>query len=862
MSSVLYNGNVVNAVVDSLKNISSKIPPISSAIKNATNQIVSAKGFSKYVSSQISSNCFSSAVDECEEIVKSFTTEVRSKQVSILAYSKDTNDINAFLDTLSRDEFDRLNLTELDSYIGLDRRAGNILKGLAADTITAGAGLIEGAGEFLETGADFLVLGFTSIFSLGTWLYDLATGSNTTETMWKETKAFVSDKKVESIFNSFYADTELGRFASENAYEFEGVRGISKGLGYTGGVLATTMFTGGLSSGLGLGAAGSVTPLGLGVNAGLLGFASGTEEAWADGATIEKGLLYGVASGTWEGLQWWAGGKINQFGGTADKIAKGIFKGATSGVGTRVAMDVADSALEGFVQPALSMIYKDYGGTTFGENYVSAFNEAGGFANVGSQAIMGGIASVIGEYRDARKLLKAANAKESIENATDEAAKKVFQGEGGDGQGTIKTDDLDGYRKANGIDENDSSRIISDSEKALMERVEDAKATNNIKQEVDANKPDAPIIQDEGKVDVNNNKREAFSEPSTSIYSDERAARMSPDDPVMQEFDKHDNPLRGVPAGDPAVITRELYIDGKISQAEALDALKAKKTPQVVVDNLAKLSPEDAYRQSDYTSTPGKYGARETSMEAIAKEFADDDVCFHCHGTNNQTVVDGIFDKGLKVMDSDAAKVYINTLRGLESTTIKFGSGSDTLFLNQKEMLEHWPHKSADKIVVVGLPKDFETATSAIRTGTGGLKDSYGMFYQGTHDTGLYMRPEFIKGYYDVSTQSFVPNVNYYKNLPVDTQQKLFAQVKNEFKNNYVDQIDIIPGNNPFLPKNFLSESEIDELSNRVLRRTYENVAEPELSSAVPTNTEVDLPTNVGPDVDFYDSNLLDDMWE
>ena len=180
MSSVSYNGDVVNGVIDNIKTISQKVPSISSAIKSATNQIISAKGFSRYVNSGVSSNSFSSVVDECGTMINNFTNQIRQKQVSVLSYSNDTGEINAFLDTLSRDEFDRLDLTEIDSYIGLDRRAGNVLKGLWGDVLTAGAGLVEGIADFgetvLDTGA-LLVTGAGSIFS---GLYDLVTGDNAT----------------------------------------------------------------------------------------------------------------------------------------------------------------------------------------------------------------------------------------------------------------------------------------------------------------------------------------------------------------------------------------------------------------------------------------------------------------------------------------------------------------------------------------------------------------------------------------------------------------------------------------------------------------------------------------------------------
>ena len=428
MGSVLYNGEVVESVIGQIKSISNTIPNISSGLRSATSKIISAKGFSRYVGG-VSSDTFSGVVDKCGEVVNDFQKTLRQKQVSVLAYSNDANEINTFLNGLSRSEFDSLDLTELNSYIGLDRRAGNILKGVGSSIATFGLSLFEGVGELLETGADLVVLAGSGAASIFTGAADWILGGNRTQELWENTRAFVSDKKVESIFNSIYNDTELGKSIKENAYGFDTVRGIGKGLGYTVGLIGANILTGGIASGLGVGAAGSISAGQLAMSAGVLGFANGTEEAWAEGATIENGLLYGAASGAWEGLQWYAGAKINQYGGLGDRIAQGIFKGAAKGVGTRIAMDTVDSALEGFVQPALSMIYKDYGQGSFIDNYKTAFAKAGGWKNVGVHAVMGGIASGIGEYIGARRLLKAANA--------DEGAKEIFASEGGDGQGRV-----------------------------------------------------------------------------------------------------------------------------------------------------------------------------------------------------------------------------------------------------------------------------------------------------------------------------------------------------------------------------------------------------------------------------------------
>lgn len=400
MASINYNGNVVESTISELNSIVNEFSSLSNSIKSATNKIVSARGFSEFIGG-ISSDSFSSYVSECGTYVSDYVKSIREKQISILSFSEDKDEIRSFINGLSRSEFDSLDLSSLDEYISFDVKAGNFFKGVGSTAATFGLGLVEGAGEFLETGADLITLGgslFASIFTGG---YDLLTGSDTTKKMWEETKAKVSEKKVESIFNSFYDNNPIGKSLKENAYFFDGARGLGKGLGYSAGIIGTSILTGGLASGLGVGASGSVGVGSLAGTAGIMGFSNGTEEAWADGASIEKGLLYGAASGAWEGAQWALGAKINQYGGLGDSVAKGLFKGATSGVGTRIAMDTVDSAAEGFVQPALTMIYKDYGGDNFFDNYANAFKSAGGWSNVMMQGAMGGIGSMIGEYSGA-----------------------------------------------------------------------------------------------------------------------------------------------------------------------------------------------------------------------------------------------------------------------------------------------------------------------------------------------------------------------------------------------------------------------------------------------------------------------------
>lgn len=432
MSSVIYEGKKVNNSIHDLKALSGRFPSVASRVQSLTSAMVSCKGFG-YIGSGVSSTSFSGEINNCATELDSFVSKVRNMQVSILAYSNEDKDIQEFLDDLDKNEYKNLDLSGIESHIGVGRKLTNGFTSLAASLFTAGAGVVEGVCDFVETGADLLVLGKSAVSSIFTGTYDLITGSDTTKKMWEETKAYVSEKKVENAFNTFYNETEFGQSIKNNAYGFETVRGISSGLGYTAGLIGLNVVTGGLASGLGVGAAGSVGVGQLATTAGVMGFSSGTEDAWADGASIGKGLLYGAATGAWEGTQWAIGAKINQYGGVGDQIASGIFKGGRSGAVTRVVLDAADSGLEGFVQPGLKMIYKDYEGNTFSEKYQNAFQEAGGWSNVRNQAIMGGIMSAGSELMDARKILK------SNSTGTDTSTAKAATLSGDEGQVEYRT---------------------------------------------------------------------------------------------------------------------------------------------------------------------------------------------------------------------------------------------------------------------------------------------------------------------------------------------------------------------------------------------------------------------------------------
>ena len=124
MSEVIYDGSVVNDVVLQISDLQNRFTSLSSDIKTATNKIVSARGYNEYIGG-ITSDSFSSHVGECGKAVSELSNTIRQKEISILAYTKDETAINTFLDSLTNQDYQNLDLSEIDQYISFGRKAGN-----------------------------------------------------------------------------------------------------------------------------------------------------------------------------------------------------------------------------------------------------------------------------------------------------------------------------------------------------------------------------------------------------------------------------------------------------------------------------------------------------------------------------------------------------------------------------------------------------------------------------------------------------------------------------------------------------------------------------------------------------------------
>ena len=313
----------------------------------------------------------------------------------------------------------------LDLYIGTQAA-------LVTGVISIGEGILSFGEAIVDTGAIVLTASVsvgTGIVDLGQALYGLVTGEeweSVTKQMWEGTQGFVATEHVKSWFDGFYENTEVGRFLKENAnlfglVDFDTIRSVGSGIGYTIGVVALTVLTFGVGGAAVSGSSATVSAAQLATTAGVAGFGRGTESAWKDGASLGEGLMFGGLNGVWEGFQFYIGGKIAGFGNAGNTFLghsmKGFENKALNAL-TRVILDGADGGLEGFAQPLMATVYKD-GYTTPEGEYVEftsdmniieragkLFDSYGGWGNVATQAFIGSAMSVVGEGFDLRRYLK------------------------------------------------------------------------------------------------------------------------------------------------------------------------------------------------------------------------------------------------------------------------------------------------------------------------------------------------------------------------------------------------------------------------------------------------------------------------
>ncbi len=292
-------------------------------------------------------------------------------------------------------------------------------------TVTVGVqSLGEGILNVGEGIVDVFILAGSAIGTIGTGLADLwqivnGNEAKYTSELWDSTMSTVSIDAVGDAFDSLYEDTEYGRNLQEKSYFFNTVRTVGTGIGEVAGIVGLSLATFGLGS---LASSGTIS-VSLGQTstiASIVGLGQGTEEAWADGASLLEGLLAGGANSFWEGIQYFVGGKIGTttfFGnnGIISSITKNGFGTKVLDSLTRIFLDGFDGGAEGIVQPLIAAIYKDgyydeegnYVEFTQSDNffkkYGEIFSDYGGVQNIFTNALIGSGSSLLGEIFDIKR---------------------------------------------------------------------------------------------------------------------------------------------------------------------------------------------------------------------------------------------------------------------------------------------------------------------------------------------------------------------------------------------------------------------------------------------------------------------------
>lgn len=244
--------------------------------------------------------------------------------------------------------------------------------------------------------------------------------------------------------------------------------------------------------------------------------------------------------------------------------------------------------------------------------------------------------------------------------------------------------------------------------------------------------------------------------------------------------------------------------------------------------------------------------------DEISQEFSDADELYFGHGTpGSNDTIDSIFETGLRVTVPDAVKGYTDNLTGLDSTTIVFGEGKESLFEEQKEVLDNWPHKDSKNIIIISVPQRYALRPCDARLGSA---DFYEAFYTGSEEEGFKLRPEFIKGIYNAVSHAFIPNEAYYKNLPIEEQERLFEDVRRKY-------IDLYASKSPIAPKEAsyplsLDEAEMRELSIEWYRTQVERLRKDREATRKNTNVGTGSMPGGGQSSESDLSNSSDDGWD
>ena len=408
MSDIVYNGADVDAGIEIMRGYLDTYDTIQSNIESTASALSGTTGFG-LLGSGAKVKTLASSVEDSKNKYTELISSVRAIQMTLMKYDEGKEYMSSFLKSLSDEEWNaltgsgKLNREEFEKYLsGKDYDITTALTllqvkspeddaswwgKLVRGTKTAGLGFVEGFFDFGETAVDSVVLGWGCLRAL------FANNKADAAAIMEETRAKVEFQWSKSVVDN-WIDTadclaDVRQFRDTHPEAYNTTRGVAKGLGYATATLLTAK---GIGAGVKfLKGSQNLTAGLIAANSGVLGFSSGTEEAWASGADTSAGLKAGLANGAWEAVQWGAGAKINMATEGMGKLGSAI----------RVGTDALTGTVEGgVIDPTKNLLL--HSGEE-GYTWDQAFEDAGGVKNVVSKTAIAGGTSLINEGIDAAK---------------------------------------------------------------------------------------------------------------------------------------------------------------------------------------------------------------------------------------------------------------------------------------------------------------------------------------------------------------------------------------------------------------------------------------------------------------------------
>ena len=408
MSDIVYNGADVDAGIEIMRGYLDTYDTIQSNIESTASALSGTTGFG-LLGSGAKVKTLASSVEDSKNKYTELISSVRAIQMTLMKYDEGKEYMSSFLKSLSDEEWNaltgsgKLNREEFEKYLsGKDYDITTALTllqvkspeddaswwgKLVRGTKTAGLGFVEGFFDFGETAVDSVVLGWGCVRAL------FANNKADAAAIMEETRAKVEFQWSKSVVDN-WIDTadclaDVRQFRDTHPEAYNTTRGVAKGLGYATATLLTAK---GIGAGVKfLKGSQNLTAGLIAANSGVLGFSSGTEEAWASGADTSAGLKAGLANGAWEAVQWGAGAKINMATEGMGKLGSAI----------RVGTDALTGTVEGgVIDPTKNLLL--HSGEE-GYTWDQAFEDAGGVKNVVSKTAIAGGTSLINEGIDAAK---------------------------------------------------------------------------------------------------------------------------------------------------------------------------------------------------------------------------------------------------------------------------------------------------------------------------------------------------------------------------------------------------------------------------------------------------------------------------